>query len=129
MDKECFEEYGFVSYGWKNRVFIVRIEIPLSEVSGFEKEFLKGSITLQAGGKVIGKACLKPLRVSLVYSEMSEQDLLELVRYVVNRSIVIYEARIDVSPEECVKTDTTFKVKIGNLIIGPTPVGVPVTLP
>jgi len=129
MDKECFEEYGFVSYGWKNRVFIVRIEIPLSEVRGFEKNFLKGRVTLQAGGKVIGKACLKPLRLSLVYSEMSERDCLELVQYVVNHSIVIYEACIDVSPEECVKTDTTFKVKIGNLIIGPTPVGVPVTLP
>jgi len=125
MDKE----YGFVSYGWKNRVFIVRIEIPLSEVRGFEKNFLKGRVTLQAGGKVIGKACLKPLRLSLVYSEMSERDCLELVQYVVNHSIVIYEACIDVSPEECVKTDTTFKVKIGNLIIGPTPVGVPVTLP
>ncbi|HNU76375.1 MAG TPA: hypothetical protein PKL88_01505 [bacterium] len=129
MDKERFEEYGFVSYGWKNRVFIVRIEIPLSEVRGFEKNFLKGRVTLQAGGKVIGKACLKPLRLSLVYSEMSERDCLELVQYVVNHSIVIYEACIDVSPEECVKTDTTFKVKIGNLIIGPTPVGVPVTLP
>ena len=129
MDKERFEEYGFVSYGWKNRVFIVRIEIPLSEVRGFEKNFLKGRVTLQAGGKVIGKACLKPLRLSLVYSEISERDCLELVQYVVNRSIVIYEACIDVSPEECVKTDTTFKVKIGNLIIGPTPVGVPVTLP
>jgi len=129
MDKERFEEYGFVSYGWKNRVFIVRIEIPLSEVRGFEKNFLKGRVTLQAGGKVIGKACLKPLRLSLVYSEMSERLFGELVQYVVNHSIVIYEACIDVSPEECVKTDTTFKVKIGNLIIGPTPVGVPVTLP
>lgn len=129
MDKELFEECGFVSYGWKNSVFIVRIEIPLSEIRGFEKDFLKGMVTLHSGGKVIGKAHLKPLRLSLVNSKMSKHDCSDLVEYLANSSIMIYEACINVSPEECVKTDTTFKVKIGNLKTNPMPIGIPVNLP
>jgi hypothetical protein len=129
MDKERFEEYGFVSYGWKKSCFIVRIEIPLSEIRGFEEDFLKGIVTLQSGGKVVGKARLKPLRLSILNSKMYRQDCLEPVQYLINCSRMIYEACINVSPEECVKTDTTFKVKIGDLIVDPVPVGVPVTLP
>ncbi len=35
MDKKCFEEFGFVSTGWKEGILIVRVEIPLSKIKGF----------------------------------------------------------------------------------------------
>lgn len=129
MDKERFEEYSFVSYGWRRGVFVVRVEIPLTEIIGFEKDFLKGKVTLHSGGKVIGKAHLKPLRLSLVNSEISKHDCSDLVKYLANSSIMIYEACISGSPERCVKTDTTFKVKIGNMKTNPMPLGIPVNLP
>lgn len=129
MDKERFEEYGFVSYGWKNRVFIVRVEVPLSEIRGFEKDFLKGKVTLHSGGKVIGKASLRPLRLSIAPPEMHDEDCLEPVQFLIKCSTMVYEACINVSPEKCVKTDTTFKVKIGNLKTNPMPIGIPVNLP
>ena len=129
MDKERFEEYGFVSNGWKNGVFIVRIEIPLSEIRGFEEGFLKGTVTLRSGGKVVGKARLKLLRLSILCLKMHRQDCLDPVQHLINCSSMVYEACISVSPEECDKTNTAFKVKIGDLIIDPIPVGVPLTLP
>ena len=129
MDKKCFEEFGFVSTGWKEGILIVRVEIPLSKIKGSEKDFLKGKVTLHSGGEVIGKARLKPLRLSIATSEMDDEDCLEPVQFLVKCSTMVYEACISFPPEKCVKTDTTFKVKIGNMKTNPMPLGIPVNLP